>query len=109
MALYTFYAEEDQALQKAIANWEQQSHTKVELSLFSSDDILNQAVIALENGAPPDILFAHRADYTPLTLKFMISLLETIIASILSKRHKFGSIANAFSNRKPSNNCSKKP
>lgn len=59
-----FYAEEDQALQKAIANWEQQSHTKVELSLFSSDDILNQAVIALENNDPPDILFAHRADYT---------------------------------------------
>jgi multiple sugar transport system substrate-binding protein len=59
-----FYAEEDEALQKAIANWEQQSHTRVELSLFSSDDILNQAVIALENGDPPDILFAHRADYT---------------------------------------------
>ncbi|HEY9889613.1 MAG TPA: ABC transporter substrate-binding protein, partial [Candidatus Obscuribacterales bacterium] len=24
----------------------------------------NQAVVALENGTPPDILFAHRADYT---------------------------------------------
>ncbi|WP_206602835.1 ABC transporter substrate-binding protein [Leptolyngbya ohadii] len=59
-----FYAEEDQALQKAIADWERQSHIKVELSLFSSDDILNQAVIALENNDPPDILFAHRADYT---------------------------------------------
>jgi len=59
-----FYAEEDQALQKVIAAWEQQSNTKVELSLFSSDDILNQTVIALENNSPPDIVFAHRADYT---------------------------------------------
>ncbi len=59
-----FYTEEDQALRKVIADWEQQSRIPVELSLFSSDDILNQTVIALENNDPPDIVFAHRADYT---------------------------------------------
>ncbi|MBF2075221.1 MAG: carbohydrate ABC transporter substrate-binding protein [Synechococcales cyanobacterium C42_A2020_086] len=59
-----FYPEEDQALQQVIQDWEQQTGTRVELSLISSDDILNQTTIALENNAPPDIVFAHRADYT---------------------------------------------
>ena len=59
-----FYPEEDLALQEFIAAWEAESGIDVELSFYSSDDILNQAVVALENGSPPDILFAHRADYT---------------------------------------------
>lgn len=59
-----FYPEEDLALQEFIAFWEAESGIEVELSLYSSDDILNQATVALENGNPPDILFAHRADYT---------------------------------------------
>lgn len=59
-----FYPEEDLALKEFIAAWEAESGIDVELSLYSSDDILNQAVVALENGNPPDILFAHRADYT---------------------------------------------
>ncbi|MBW4515799.1 MAG: ABC transporter substrate-binding protein [Timaviella obliquedivisa GSE-PSE-MK23-08B] len=58
------FPEEDQALQQAIAAWERQSSIPVKLSLLSPDDVLNQAVIALENGDPPDIVFAHRADYT---------------------------------------------
>jgi multiple sugar transport system substrate-binding protein len=58
------FPEEDQALQQAITTWEQQSSIPVKLSLLSPDDVLNQAVIALENGNPPDIIFAHRADYT---------------------------------------------
>jgi multiple sugar transport system substrate-binding protein len=59
-----FFPEEDQALQKVIAEWERKSSIPVELSILSPDDVLNQAVIALENGNPPDIVFAHRADYT---------------------------------------------
>jgi multiple sugar transport system substrate-binding protein len=59
-----FYPEEDLALEELIDAWEAETSIEVELTLFSSDDILNQTTIALENGNPPDILFAHRADYT---------------------------------------------
>jgi multiple sugar transport system substrate-binding protein len=59
-----FFPEEDQALQKVVADWERKSSIPVELSLLSPDDVLNQAIVALENGNPPDIVFAHRADYT---------------------------------------------
>jgi multiple sugar transport system substrate-binding protein len=59
-----FYPAEDQAMQKIVAEWEQQHNTKVQLSFFSSDDILNQTTIALENNKAPDIVFSHRADYT---------------------------------------------
>lgn len=59
-----FYPEEDLALQQFIEEWEAETGIDVELTLYSSDDILNQAIVALENGNPPDILFAHRADYT---------------------------------------------
>jgi multiple sugar transport system substrate-binding protein len=58
------FPEEDQALQQTIAEWERQTSIPVELSLLSPDDVLSQAVIALENGNPPDIVFAHRTDYT---------------------------------------------
>jgi multiple sugar transport system substrate-binding protein len=58
------FPEEDQALQQTIATWERQSSIPVNLTLLSPDDVLNQAVIALENGNPPDIVFAHRTDYT---------------------------------------------
>lgn len=59
-----FYPEEDLALQRIVEAWEAESGITVELALFSSDDILNQTTVALENGTPPDIVFAHRADYT---------------------------------------------
>ena len=58
------YPAEDKALQQVVKEWEQQSQMPVQLSFFSSDDILNQTTIALESGNPPDILFAHQADYT---------------------------------------------
>ncbi|MCG8364154.1 MAG: extracellular solute-binding protein, partial [Pseudanabaenales cyanobacterium] len=59
-----FYPEEDEALEQVVTEWETENDIQVELSLYSSDDILNQTAIALESGAPPDIVFAHRADYT---------------------------------------------
>lgn len=59
-----FYPEEDQALEQVIQDWERQSNIKVELSWYSSDDILNQTTVALDSGPPPDIVFAHRSDYT---------------------------------------------
>ena len=59
-----FCPEEDEALEQVVTEWETENDIQVELSLYSSDDILNQTAIALESGAPPDIVFAHRADYT---------------------------------------------
>ena len=59
-----FYLGEDQALEQVITEWEAENDIEVELSLYSSDDILNQTAFALERGEPPDILFSHRADYT---------------------------------------------
>jgi multiple sugar transport system substrate-binding protein len=59
-----YFPEEDKAFQKLITTWERQSSTPVQLSLLSPDDVLNQAVIALDNGNPPDIMYTHRPDYT---------------------------------------------
>ncbi|NER80122.1 MAG: carbohydrate ABC transporter substrate-binding protein [Leptolyngbya sp. SIO1D8] len=59
-----FYPEEDLALQQIVDAWEAETGISVELTLYSSDDILNQTTVALESGNPPDIVFAHRADYT---------------------------------------------
>ena len=59
-----FYPEEDQALEQVITEWEAETGVQVKLSFYSSDDILNQTKIALESSEPPDIVFAHRADYT---------------------------------------------
>ena len=59
-----FYPEEDLALQRIVSAWEAETNISVELTLYSSDDILNQTEAALASGNPPDIVFAHRADYT---------------------------------------------
>nr|MDJ0703571.1 ABC transporter substrate-binding protein [Leptolyngbyaceae cyanobacterium MO_188.B28] len=59
-----FYPEEDQALEQVITEWEAETGIQVQLSFYSSDDILNQTAIALESGNPPDIVFSHRADFT---------------------------------------------
>ena len=59
-----FYPEEDLALQRIVEAWEAETNIPVELTLYSADDILNQTTVALERGNPPDIVLAHRADYT---------------------------------------------
>src|SRR5690349_19543367 len=52
-----FYEAEDKTIQAAIAKWEQQSGTRVELSLFSLEDIVTKTVSAVEAGSPPDLAF----------------------------------------------------
>jgi multiple sugar transport system substrate-binding protein len=58
-----FYEAEDRAIQGAIAKWEQQSGTKVELSLFSLEDIVTKTVSAVEAGNPPDLAFGWLFDF----------------------------------------------
>ena len=46
-----FYEAEDKTIQAAIAKWEQQSGTRVELSLFSLEDIVTKTVSAVAAGS----------------------------------------------------------
>ncbi|MEA5468563.1 ABC transporter substrate-binding protein [Spirulina sp. 06S082] len=58
-----FYPEEDQALETAIEQWQQQENLKVNLKFVHEDDLLPLTLKALEDEAPPDILFSVRADF----------------------------------------------
>ena len=60
----SYYAQEDDALKAAIAQWQEQTGNKVNLSLISQDDILKDTEQALESGNPPDIVFSPRVDFT---------------------------------------------
>ncbi len=59
-----YYTAEDEAIQKVVRDWEQESGIKVKLCFFSDEDILQQAIIALEQGNLPDVFFSDRADGT---------------------------------------------
>ncbi|GGA58310.1 ABC transporter substrate-binding protein [Okeania sp. KiyG1] len=58
-----FYPEQDEALQKVIANWQEKTNNKVEISFFSND-ILAAGTNALAAGEPPDIFFSSIGEYT---------------------------------------------
>nr|WP_293109754.1 ABC transporter substrate-binding protein [Okeania sp. SIO2F4] len=59
-----YYPEQEEALKKVVAEWQEKTDNKVELLLFSEDDILQAAIDALAAGKAPDILFSERAEYT---------------------------------------------
>jgi multiple sugar transport system substrate-binding protein len=59
-----YYPEQEEALKKVVAEWEQKTENKVELLFFSEDDILQAAIDALEVDKAPDILFSERAEFT---------------------------------------------
>ncbi len=59
-----FYPEQDEALQKVIADWQEKTNNKVEISFFSTDDILEAGTNALAAGKPPDIFFAQIGEFT---------------------------------------------
>ena len=59
-----YYPEQEEALKKVVAEWEQKTENKVELLFFSEDDILQAAIDALEVDKTPDILFSERAEFT---------------------------------------------
>lgn len=52
-----FYPAEDQALQDVIKKYEAKSGVKVDLSLYSPEDIVTKSVAAVEAGNPPDVGF----------------------------------------------------
>ena len=59
-----FYPEQDEALQKVIANWQEKTNKKVEISFFSTDEILAAGSDALAAGKPPDIFFSQIGEFT---------------------------------------------
>ncbi|NES07751.1 MAG: carbohydrate ABC transporter substrate-binding protein, partial [Okeania sp. SIO2F4] len=59
-----YYPEQDEALKKVVAEWQEKTDNKVELLFFSEDDILQAAIDALAVDKPPDILFSERAEFT---------------------------------------------
>src|SRR5690606_14843597 len=63
-----FYESEDQALNDAIAKFEDETGIEVELSLFGGDDGLIKAVSAIEAGSPPDVGYSHTYDFRATNL-----------------------------------------
>ena len=59
-----FYPEQEEALQKVITDWQKKTNNKVEISFFSTDDILEAGTNALTEGKPPDIFFSQIGEFT---------------------------------------------
>jgi multiple sugar transport system substrate-binding protein len=58
-----FYPSEDQALQEVIKKFEAKTGSKVDLSLYSPEDIVTKSVAAVEAGSPPDVGFGLTYDF----------------------------------------------
>src|SRR5262249_18694805 len=58
-----FYPAEDQALQDVIKKFEAKTGVKVDLSLYSPEDIVTKSVAAVEAGNPPDVGFGLTYDF----------------------------------------------
>jgi multiple sugar transport system substrate-binding protein len=59
-----FYPQEDEALSRAVADWERRAGRKVELAFFSTHDIMPRVLSAVEARRPPDVAFSHVAEWT---------------------------------------------
>ncbi|GAB4381408.1 MAG: ABC transporter substrate-binding protein [Elainellaceae cyanobacterium] len=57
-----FVLEEDEALQKLVDQWQQQTGNTVNLSLYTTDDLPQKAQRAQQAGNPPDIMLSHNAE-----------------------------------------------
>jgi multiple sugar transport system substrate-binding protein len=60
-----YVIEEDEAIQKAIRDWEQKSNikAKTKLSFYNSGEIAPKTLRSKQAGVPPDILFAAKSLY----------------------------------------------
>jgi multiple sugar transport system substrate-binding protein len=58
-----FYPAEDKALQDVIKKFEDRTGVKIELSLFSPEDVVTKSVSAVEAGTPPDVGFGLTYDF----------------------------------------------
>jgi multiple sugar transport system substrate-binding protein len=58
-----FYPAEEQALNEVIKKFEAKSGVKVDLSLYSPEDVVTKSVAAVEAGNPPDVGFGFTYDF----------------------------------------------
>ena len=58
-----FYPAEEQALNEVIKKFEAKSGVKVDLSLYSAEDVVTKSVAAVEAGNPPDVGFGFTYDF----------------------------------------------
>jgi multiple sugar transport system substrate-binding protein len=58
-----FYPAEEQALQEVIKKFEAKTGVKVDLSLYSPEDVVTKSVAAVEAGNPPDVGFGFTYDF----------------------------------------------
>jgi multiple sugar transport system substrate-binding protein len=58
-----FYPSEDQALAEVIKKFEEKTKVKVDLSLYSPEDVVTKSVAAVEAGNPPDVGFGLTYDF----------------------------------------------
>ena len=58
-----FYPAEEQALNDVIKKYEAKSGVKVDLSLYSPEDVVTKSVAAVEAGNPPDVGFGFTYDF----------------------------------------------
>lgn len=57
-----FILEEDEALQKLVSRWEQQTGNRVKLSFYTTDELPQKTQRAIQAGNSPDILTSHSAE-----------------------------------------------
>ncbi|MGF1522433.1 MAG: extracellular solute-binding protein [Leptolyngbyaceae cyanobacterium] len=57
-----FNLEEDEAMQNLVDAWQEDSNHMVDLSFYTTDDLLQKAQRAIQAGNPPDILMSHNAE-----------------------------------------------
>jgi len=58
-----FYPAEDEALRKMVAEWEQKTGNKVNLSFYSTGDIPAKIISAITSGQVPDVAYADVNDF----------------------------------------------
>ena len=58
-----YYASEDEAIEKVVADWEAKTGNTVKFSFFTNEDIIKKAQSAIEADFVPDIVFGHQNDW----------------------------------------------
>jgi multiple sugar transport system substrate-binding protein len=57
-----FALEEDEALQQLVNTWQDETGHAVKLSLYTTDDLAQRTLRALQSGHPPDLVMSHSAE-----------------------------------------------
>ncbi|MBL8670717.1 MAG: extracellular solute-binding protein, partial [Alphaproteobacteria bacterium] len=84
-----FYKAEDDALHEAIKKFEAKSGVKIDLSLYSPQDMIPKTVSALDAGTPPDVSYGDVYDFQVTGKWAFDGKLEDISDIIAPMKDKF--------------------